>query len=152
VAEDLLASLGMYGASLVVAFIAGLFPLFSIELFLMGLSAIVQPTLAEVVLCSVLAAVGHQVAKTITYYAGAGALEHGKIKVRVDKLRHKIEKWKNAPKLILLLSGAIGIPPLWIIGFIARPLLGIGIVPFTLIIFATRIGRFIVLAGAPLLF
>jgi membrane protein YqaA with SNARE-associated domain len=152
VAEDLLASLGMYGASLVVAFIAGLFPLFSIELFLMGLSAIVQPTFAEVVLCSVLAAVGHQVAKTITYYAGAGALEHGKIKPRIEKVRHKIEKWKNAPKLILLFSGAIGVPPLWVIGFIARPLLGIGIVPFTLIIFATRIGRFIVLAGAPLLF
>jgi membrane protein YqaA with SNARE-associated domain len=152
VAEDLLASLGMYGASAVVAFIAGLFPLFSIELFLMGLAAIVQPTFAEVVLCSLLAAGGHQIAKTITYYAGAGALEHGKLKERVEKLRHKIEKWKNAPKLILLLAGALGIPPLWVIGFIARPLLGVGIVPFTLIIFATRVGRFIVLAGAPLLF
>ncbi len=151
-AEDLLASLGMYGASAVVAFIAGLFPLFSIELFLIGLSALVQPTFAEVVLCSLLAAIGHQVAKTITYYAGAGALEHGKLKARVEKLRHKIEKWKSAPKLILVLSGALGIPPLWVIGFIAHPLLGIRIVPFTLIIFVTRVGRFIVLAGAPLLF
>ena len=150
-AEDLLSSLVMYGASMIVAFIAGLFPPFSIELFLIGLATIVHPTFGEVVLCSVLAAIGHQVAKTITYYAGVGALEHGKLKAKVEKIRPKIEKWNKAPKVILLLAGAFGIPPLWVVGFIARPLMGIGIVPFTLIIFGTRIGRFIVLAGIPLL-
>lgn len=149
-AEDLLAALGLYGASMVVAFIAGLFPPFSIEVFLVGLSALVQPTWEDIIVCSLLAAIGHQVAKTITYYAGVGALEHGKLKEKTEKLRHKIEKWKNAPKLILFLAGALGIPPLFVIGFIARPLLGVGIVPFTLIIFTTRIGRFIVLGGAPL--
>jgi membrane protein YqaA with SNARE-associated domain len=149
--QDLLSGLGMYGASLIVAFIAGLFPLFSIEVFLVGLGALVHPTFGEVLLCSVLAAVGHQLAKTITYYAGVGALEHGKLKEKVDKIRPKIEKWNKAPKLILFLAGAFGIPPLWVVGFIARPLMGIGIVPFTLIIFGTRIGRFIALAGIPLL-
>lgn len=151
-AQSLLSSLGIYGASMIVAFIAGLFPLISIELFLIGLSAVVHPTFGEIVLCSVLASVGHQVAKTITYYAGAGALEHGKLKAKVEKLRPKIDKWNKAPKVVLLLAGAIGIPPLWVIGFIARPLMGIGIVPFTLIVFGTRIGRFVVLAGIPLLF
>lgn len=151
-AQSLLSSLGIYGASILIAFIAGLFPLISIEVFLIGLSAIVHPTFGELVLCSVLAATGHQVAKTITYYAGAGALEHGKLKVKVEALRPKIEKWNKAPKLVLFVAGAIGIPPLWVIGFIARPLMGVGIVPFTLIVFSTRVARFVVLAGIPLLF
>ena len=151
-AEDLLATFGMYGASMVVAFIAGLFPPFSIEVFLVGLSAIVQPTWGDIIVCSVLAAIGHQVAKTITYYAGVGALEHGKLKAKTEQLRHKIEKWKNAPKLILFLSGALGVPPLFLIGFIAHPLMSVGIVPFTLIIFTTRVARFIVLAATPMLF
>ena len=150
-AQDLLSTLGMYGASAIVAFIAGLFPLFSIELFLIGLATIVHPTFAQILLCSVLAAAGHQVAKTITYYAGVGALEHGKLKAKVEKIRPKIEKWNKAPKFVLFLAGAFGLPPLWVIGFIARPLMGIGIVPFTLIVFGTRVGRFIVLAGIPLL-
>ncbi len=151
-AQSLLSSLGIYGASMIVAFIAGLFPLISIELFLMGLAALVHPTFGQIVLCSVLAAVGHQVAKTITYYAGVGALERGKLKAKVETIRPRIDKWNKAPKLVLLLSGAIGLPPLWVIGFIARPLLGIGIVPFTLIVFSTRVGRFVVLAAIPLLF
>lgn len=150
-AEDLLSTLGMYGASLIVAFIAGLFPPFSIEVFLIGLAAIVHPTFGEVILCSVLAAAGHQVAKTITYYAGVGALEHGKLRDKIEKIRPKIDKWNKAPKFVLFLAGAVGIPPLWVVGFIAHPLMGIGIVPFTLIVFATRVGRFIVLAGIPLL-
>jgi membrane protein YqaA with SNARE-associated domain len=150
--ETLLSALGIYGASILVAFIAGLFPPFSIELFLIGLSALISPTFGEVVVCSILAAVGHQGAKTITYYAGVGALEHGKLKAKVDKIRPKIDKWNKAPKFVLFLAGAFGLPPLWIVGFIAHPLMGIGIVPFTLIVFATRVCRFIVLAGAPLLF
>lgn len=151
-AEDILSSLGIYGGSMVVAFLAGLMPLISIELFLMGLGTLAQPTLGQIVLCAVLAASGHQVAKTITYYAGVGALEKGsgRVKQKVDTIRHKIEKWNKAPKLILGLSGGFGIPPLWILGFIARPLMGIGIVPFTLIVFFTRVGRFIVLVGIPL--
>lgn len=149
-AEDLLAALGIYGASLVVAFIAGLFPPFSIEVFLIGLSALASPTFGEIILCSLLAAAGHQVAKTITYYAGVGALESGKLKEKVEKVRHKIDKWNKAPLIVLFLAGAFGIPPLWVIGFIARPLMGIGIMPFTAIIFLTRVGRFIVLAGIPL--
>jgi membrane protein YqaA with SNARE-associated domain len=151
-AEDLLASLGMYGASLVVAFIAGLFPPFSIEVFLVGLVTIVDPTAPELVACCVLAALGHQVAKTITFYAGVASLDRGPLKKKLDKIRPKIDRWNKAPKLVVFLSGLFGLPPLWPIGFIAKPLMGVGIVAFTLIIFSTRIVRFIALAAiVPLL-
>lgn len=151
-AQSLLESFGIYGGSMIVAFIAGLFPLFSIEIFLMGLSAFVTRTFATLALCCLLAAITHQIAKTITYYAGAGALEHGKMKDRIERNRERIARWNKAPHLILLLGGALGIPPLWILGIVARPLMGIKILPFTLIVFVTRLGRFIVLAAIPLLF
>ena len=150
-AQSLLESFGIYGGSMIVAFIAGLFPLFSIEIFLMGLSAVVAPTFATLALCCLLAALTHQVAKTITYYAGVGALEHGKMKDKIERNRERIARWNKAPHLLLTLGGALGIPPLWILGIVARPLMGIKLVPFTVIVFVTRFGRFVVLAAIPLL-
>jgi membrane protein YqaA with SNARE-associated domain len=151
-AQSLLESFGIYGGSLIVAFIAGLFPLFSIEVFLIGLSVAVTPSFETLALCCLLAACSHQVAKTITYYAGVGALEHGKLKEKIDRNRERIARWNKAPHVILTLGGALGIPPLWILGIVARPLMGIKILPFTAIIFVTRFGRFLVLAAIPLLF
>jgi membrane protein YqaA with SNARE-associated domain len=152
VTEQLLETLGVYGGSAVVAFIAGLFPLLSIEVFLVGLSAFTDPTGPVLLTCCLLAAIGHQVAKTITYYAGVGALERGRMKKKLDEVRPRIEKWNKAPKVVMFLAGAIGIPPLFVLGFIARPLMGLGIVPFTVIVIVTRFGRFVVLGAIPLLF
>ena len=150
--EDLLAKFGIYGASAVAAFIAGLAPPFSIEVFLIAMVAIVEPSLAELMLCCLCAALAHQVAKTITYYAGEGALENKRLKPRIDKVRPRIDRWNKAPHLILFLAGAFGIPPLYILGFIAGPLMRIKFLAFTAIIFITRFGRFVVLAVIPLLF
>jgi membrane protein YqaA with SNARE-associated domain len=150
--ESLLESLGIYGASFVVAFIAGMFPPFSIEVFLLGLAAIASPTLGELTLACFFAALGHQIAKTITYYAGVGALERGRLKEKVEKIRPKIDRWNKAPHFILALAGAFGVPPLYVLGFIAKPLMQIGIVAYTAIVFVTRFGRFVVLAVIPLLF
>ena len=150
--HSLLTSLGLYGASFVIALIAGLFPIASVELFLVVTSAAVHPTVADLALCSLLAALGHQIAKTITYYAGEGALEHGKLKPRIDKIRHRIEKWDRYPKAILFLSATVGIPPMYLVGFIAHPLMNIGIVPFTILTFVGRVGRYMFLAVIPLLF
>jgi membrane protein YqaA with SNARE-associated domain len=149
--DDLLATFGIYGGSFAVAFIAGLFPLASIELFLIGLSALVGPTFPVLTLCCLLAAVGHQIAKTITYYAGVGALEHGRLKKKLDTIRPRIERWNKAPHLMLMLGGAFGIPPLYVLGFIAEPLMRIKFWSFTAIVFVTRFVRFVVLAVIPLL-
>lgn len=150
--HSLLTSLGLYGASFVIALVAGLFPIASVELFLVVTSAAVHPTIADLALCSLLAAIGHQVAKTITYYAGEGALEHGKLKPRIDKIRHRIEKWDRYPKAILFLAATVGIPPMYLLGFIAHPLMNIRFVPFTILTFVGRLGRYMFLAVIPLLF
>jgi len=150
--ESLLESYGIYGGSLVVAFIAGIFPLASIEVFLIGIAVAVTPSFGEMTLCCLLAAAGHQVAKTITYYTGAGAMTRGKLGAKIEQLRPRIDRWNKAPHLILCLASTFGIPPLYILSFIARPLMGIKFLPYTAIIFGTRIVRFVVLAGIPLLF
>ncbi len=150
--HSLLASLGIYGASFVIALVAGLFPIASVEVFLVGLSALKHPSISELVICCVLATVGHQIAKTITYFAGEGALEHGKLKPRVDKLRHKIEKWDRYPHAILFLAATVGLPPMYVLGFIEHPLMEIRFLPFTLITLVGRIGRYLVLAVIPLAF
>lgn len=150
--QRLLESFGIYGGSLIVAFIAGLVPFFSIEVFLVGMSAVVSPSFPALTLCCLLAALSHQIAKTMTYYAGIGALERGKLKEKIEKNRERIDRWNKAPHLILALAGALGVPPLWILGFIARPLMRISFLAFTAIVFVTRFGRFVVLAAIPLLF
>ena len=150
--EHFLADYGMYGGAFIVAFIAGMFPLFSIEVFLVLVSSVVKPNVEQMLLCCLLAAVSHQIAKTITYYMGVGGLERGKMKERLEKIRPRIDRWNKAPRLILALGGAFGIPPLWVLGFIAKPLMRIEILTFTAIVFVTRYGRFVVLAAIPMLF
>jgi membrane protein YqaA with SNARE-associated domain len=152
VTGSLLASLGIYGASLAISFIAGLFPIASVEVFLVGLSALKHPSIGELAICCVLAALGHQIAKTITYFAGEGALENKKLKPRVDAIRHKIEKWDRYPHGILFLGATVGLPPMYLLGFIAHPLMEIRFLPFTVLTFVGRIGRYLVLAVIPLAF
>jgi membrane protein YqaA with SNARE-associated domain len=152
VTDDLLARFGIYGGSIVIAFIAGMFPLMSIELFLISISAALLLSLVEILACCGLAAVSHQVAKTITYFAGVGALEHGRIGRKIEKARPRIEKWNKAPKLVLLLGAVFGLPPLYLLGFIAEPLMRIRFVPYTAITFSGRLVRFVFLAAIPLVF
>jgi membrane protein YqaA with SNARE-associated domain len=150
VTERLLEIFGIYGGTIAVAFIAGMFPLASIELFLVGISALAGPSFATVALCCLLAAVSHQIAKTLCYYAGVGALERGKLGKKLDQLRPKIEKWNKAPKLVMFLGATFGIPPLYLLAFIAEPVMRMRFVPFTLIVFFGRLGRFLFLAAIPL--
>lgn len=151
VIDSLLATFGLFGGAFVIGFCAGMFPIVSIELFLIGIGAWATPAPADMAIIVVLAAIGHQIAKTICYYAGYGALEkaNDKLRARVDKLRHKIERWNRRPKLIMFVASVIGIPPLYVLAFIARPLMDMRFWPFTIIVFSSRIVRYAVLLAAP---
>jgi membrane protein YqaA with SNARE-associated domain len=150
VTEELLSKFGIYGGTVAVAFIAGLFPIASIELFLIGISVAVSPSFPTLLLLCLLAAASHQIAKTICYYAGEAALEHGRLGKRIEQARPRIEKWNKAPYLVMVLGATVGIPPLYVLGFIAEPIMRMKFIPFTLIVFTGRLARFIFLAGIPL--
>jgi membrane protein YqaA with SNARE-associated domain len=152
VTDHLLATFGLYGGAFVISFIAGLFPLVSIELFLVGVARLAPPSPAGIVALVLVAAVGHQIAKTVTYYAGVGALENKKLAARVERIRTKIDRWNRSPKLVMLLAATFGLPPLWLLGFIAHPLMRMRIVPFTVICFTGRIARYAFMLVVPMLF
>lgn len=143
---------GLYGGALVIAFVAGLFPLVSIELFLVGVMTWAAPGPAGFVALVILAATGHQLAKSVTFFAGAEALENKRIKPQIEKVRARIEKWNKQPKLIMLVAGTIGLPPLWVLGFVARPLMRMTFWTFTTIVYFGRIGRYAFLMLLPVVF
>jgi membrane protein YqaA with SNARE-associated domain len=147
----LLELLGVYGACVVIAFVAGMFPLISIEAFLVGYIALRPVTWPELVLLVLLAALGHQISKTVCYFAGAGALEHGKIKPVLERWRPRIDRWNRHPWWMFFFAASVGLPPMWLIGFIARPIMHLRFVPFTLGCFGLRAGRYAVLAIIPML-
>jgi membrane protein YqaA with SNARE-associated domain len=148
VTDSLLTSLGLYGAVLVIGFIAGMFPLVSIEATLFAISWKLDSP-GSLPALVVLAAVGHQIAKTICYFAGVGALERGPLKARVERLRTRIERWNRRPHLIFGLAATVGLPPLYVVAFIAEPMMKIRFVPFTVMCLIGRIGRYGVLAAVP---
>ncbi len=149
--DHLLELFGVYGASLVISFCAGMFPLISIEAFLIGYCALRPVTWSEAVALVLLAALGHQISKTVCYFAGVTGLEHDRVKPLVDRWRPRIERWNRYPWLIFFFAAAFGIPPMWLIGFIARPIMRLRFLPFTIVCFACRSGRYAVLAAIPLL-
>lgn len=151
--DHLVATLGLYGATLAIAFLAGMFPLLSIELFLVGAAAWGVATGTLAVLIGI-AVVGHQIAKTVTYYAGTGALElpRGKLRAQLAAARQRIDRWNRRPRLILLAGAAFGLPPLYLLGFIARPVMNLPIATFTGISMAGRIARYATLVAVARLF
>ncbi len=148
-AGSLLATLGLYGGTLVLAFLAGMFPLLSVEAFLFAV-AYSGTGPEELALLAGIATVGHQIAKTVTYYAGAGALAlpGGRMQARIDAARRWLDRWSHRPRWILFASATIGLPPLYVLGLVARPLMGMAFSTFTVISIAGRIARYAVLVVA----
>ena len=146
--DSLRATLGLYGATLVIAFIAGMFPIVSIEVFLMGATALGVELRIVAVLIGI-AVVGHQIAKTVTYYAGAGVfdLPRGKLRKRIEATKARIDRWNRRPRLVMFLAAATGLPPLLVLGFIARPLMNMQIATFTAISVTGRFLRYATLVA-----
>jgi membrane protein YqaA with SNARE-associated domain len=148
VVDSLLATLGLFGATFVLAFLAGMFPLLSIEVFLAGVSAwgVSPGTLALLI---AIAAVGHQIAKTLTYYAGAGVFElpRGKVRERIAAAKQKIDRWNKRPRLVMFTAAVVGLPPLYLLGFIARPLMNMAFGTFTAISLGGRVARYTALVA-----
>ena len=149
--DHLVELFGVYGAAAVISFIAGMFPLVSIEAFLVGYCAFRPVTWIELVGLVLLAALGHQVSKTMCYFAGAGALDHPRVKPRIDSWRPKIARWNRRRWLVFFFAASVGLPPMWVVGFVARPLMELRFVPFTLVCFVCRAGRYATLALIPIL-
>jgi hypothetical protein len=148
VIDSLTASLGLYGAALVIGFVAGMFPIVSIELFLVGLT-LYGVDVATLAVLIPLGAIGHQVAKTLTYYAGAGEFElpRGRVRDKIAAARAWIERWNKWPRSLMFLAATTGLPPLYLLGFVAEPLMKMRITTFTLITMSGRVLRYVAMVA-----
>ena len=149
--DQLLEALGLYGATLAIAFIAGMFPLISIEAFLIGYCTLLPVAWPEFVILVLVGATGHQIAKTVCYFAGEATLESRRVKPTIDKWRSRIERWNKRPWIWFFFAASVGLPPMWLVGFVARPLMSLRFLPFTVVCFVCRAGRYAALGLIPML-
>lgn len=147
--EHLLATFGLYGAMLAYCFIAGLIPFLNTEIVLLGLSAW-GASAAQVPWLVLLAVIGQMSANVIVYYAGVGAfqLPKGRMKARIEKAKDRLERWQNRPYAVLVTSSTVGLPPLYLVSFAAGGL-RMNFRAFCAIGFAGRLLRFGLFAAIP---
>ena len=69
----------------------------------------------------------------------------------VDRWRPRIERWNRHPNWVFFFAATIGLPPMWLIGFIAKPIMQMRFWPFTLAGYGLRACRYAVLAIIPIL-
>lgn len=149
--EELLASLGVYGASVVVGVISGLLPLPIGESYLLLLWSKVSP-LALPLTITIIVAI--QVAIRVPMYYVASRADHvpsRRWKAKLDRARARMEKWKDKPKWILFIAAVIGIPPYYLAVLVAG-LLKMPLRTFVLVSFFGRLMHYTAIAFSPVLF
>lgn len=120
--EELIAKVGIYVASFVVGFVSGLVPFVNSEIYLVAISPVVaRHSLLPVALLS---ALGQLFAKTILFYAGRGVfqIKMGKFESKIESVREKFEEWGNKADVLILFSATVGMPPFYVVSFVAGAL------------------------------
>ena len=84
----------------------------------------------------------------VTPIAGVG---QRRIKPQIERARGRIDRWNRYPLSVFFFSATVGFPPMYLLGFIARPLMRIRFVPFTVLCLVGRFGRYTTIAVAALL-
>jgi membrane protein YqaA with SNARE-associated domain len=117
--ESLTAKVGIYAGSFVIGFVSGLVPFVNSELYLVFVSPLAaRPALMPIAL---LCAAGQMCAKTILFYAGRGVfkINMGRYQSKIEKVQEKFERWEKKTDLLIVGSAAIGLPPFYVVSFVA---------------------------------
>ena len=136
----IVAEVGTYAGAFVVGAVSSVVPIISIDLFLIGLTVAAGATSAGPVV--VLAAAGQLAGKLPIYYATRGvAALPGPQRARLERVRARIARWRDAPHAVLATSAVLGLPPFSLVATAAGAL-AIRVRPFCAIVFAGRALRF----------
>jgi membrane protein YqaA with SNARE-associated domain len=146
----LLATLGLYGGTLVVCFVSALVPIVNAEIFLALVAAELVTSPAQLPAIVVCAAVGQMTAKVLLYYAGMGLLElpRGRYKGRIERARARIATWRRRPYVVFAISSTVGLPPFYLVSIVAGSM-KIGFRAFCAIGLVGRTLRFAVVVAIP---
>lgn len=120
--EKIIDTVGLYVGTMLVGFVSGLVPLINLEVFLLILSpTISKSTLVPV---SILSSVSQMLAKSLVFFVGRGMinLSVNKHRKKINAVRQKFLDWKKRTDFLIFLSAFIGIPPLYIVSFVAGTL------------------------------
>ncbi len=110
---------GLFATVYIVCFVSGFVPLVNAEIFLIGIALMTKQE--DIIPVTLLAAAGQMSAKTVIYLAGRGAvrLPLGKIEAKITRIQALMHKWQGRTTILLLLSSAVGVPPFYVVSFVA---------------------------------
>ena len=140
------ATVGIYGASFVIAILSGFIPLINAEIYLVAV-AVTTESIPLAVVLGFIVAFGQMIAKVGIYKAARRASnlrpleENGKM-ARARKL---MAKWEGKPHLLTFISATFGIPPFFIVSIVGG-MLELPFIQFMTVGFVGRSIRFITVA------
>lgn len=142
-AEHVLAAFGIFAGTFVVAVLSSVFPLASIEVFLVGLAISRPPTFASAILLVVCAALGQLVGKLPIYLASR---KLGSVATARMNLVHRMLGWFTGRHTypVLIASTVLGLPPFSLMAT-AAGMLAIPARRFCMIVGLGRAARFALL-------
>lgn len=144
--EALLAAFGLYAGTFAVAAVSAVFPLVSIEVFLVAITLTRGP--ADAVALVILATLGQLVGKVPIYLVACGIAEvPGRQRRWIDRMRAWSTRLGDRPAWVLAASSVIGVPP-FSISSTAAGVLRIRLRTFVVVVALGRAARFAVLVAA----
>ena len=160
--SGLVAALGIYAGTFLVAALSSLAPIVAIEVFLAGATLALHPSAAQLAALVLLAAAGQVVGKLPIYYATRGVaglpgrrgtLQPGRrtawlrdANARLERVRAWVAR-RRSKTLVLASSAGVGLPP-FSLAATAAGALAIPARTFCAVIFAGRALRFALIAAA----
>ena len=117
--EILIGKFGIYLTSFLVCLVSGFIPLVNTEAYLAVVSAISQKSVMLPVIA--ISTFTHIITKLLIYLSGRGVLNlpMKRIDNKLVKVKEKFEKWKTTTDLFIFMSASTGIPPFYIVSFLA---------------------------------
>lgn len=136
---ELIATLGLPLATFAIALVGAIFPIVSIEVFLLGVAVVAGP--GEGLLLVPLAAIGQLLGKLPIYGAARGVTRRS---TRIERLRTWFARYH--PTTILAASAVVGLPP-FSLAATAAGVLGIPTRTFCVVVGCGRALRFAAIFG-----
>lgn len=113
---------GLSASSFVLSFLSGFVPVFSVELYLVSISALAGPGMLVPVVVG--ATVGQVLSKVLFYLAASGVIGMPARKRvgKLDEWRQRVERNPLGKDALLFLSAFIGFPPYYVMCLLAGTL------------------------------
>lgn len=140
------ATIGIYGATFIVAIVSAFIPLINAEIYLAAV-ALATKSIPLAIVLGLITALGQMIGKVGIYKAaqkGANLKkyeENGKL----ERARRLMAKWKDKPHVLTFISASTGIPPFFIVSLVGG-MLELPFAAFMAVGFLGRSIRFVTVA------